>query len=365
MPAGAAKTMREAAALLSAGANGSKVILEGRVENQRVATGSIGPPSNAMSMTGNREHRIITMLVLRAYRGRPEPRVVVVTGMGLGDCGFDFETGKEYLVYADFTEDGSLFTSICTGTAPTVQAGAALRLLRGEPPSADDLLTPQAYYSKYAPQWTAKVCGRVNKPDGSPLGKASVEMSELRDGRLPPKTASDPNSSKPDGRFCIEGVFPGKYLLTAEENDYDAGTRWMGYYPGVTKHSEARAIEVRAGVNLSDLQFGVQKQPLYTVRFRVVTSDGRPVPWRNLAVAIESHDRDPLGYRESHGVNEDGSYTLGLIPPGHYIVSSFIEPDFETGQMPVEASKWKMAKQEADISGDGEVVLKLVPRAAR
>jgi hypothetical protein len=135
----------------------------------------------------------------------------------------------------------------------------------------------------------------------------------------------------------------------------------MGYFPGVTKHSEATLIEVRAGATLADLQFQVQKQPVYTVRFRLVTSDGSAVPWRGLGVAIESPELDALAYREGHSVDEDGSYTLGLIPPGHYLVSSFIQPDFETQQVSAEVSKWRMAKQEVDISGDGEVVLRLVP----
>jgi len=357
--------MRDAVASNSEGAGASKVIFEGEVEDQRVLTGTIRPPSNAMSMTGNGSHRVVTILVLRSYRGLHDSRVTVVTGMGLGDCGVDFETGKQYLVYGDTLEDGSLFTSICTGTAPIQQSGVALRLLRGEPPLADDLLDPQSYYQKYGAQWTSKACGRVTKPDGSPLVNAEVEMSQVRDEQLPPIIESDPNLTRPDGSFCVEGLSSGKYLLTAEDYDYHAGNRWMGYYPGVTRHSDATAIEIKAGVNLSDLQFGVQKQPLYTVRFRIVTADGSPVPWKNLGVAVESLDWDPLGYREDHGVNEDGSYTLGLIPPGHYIVRSFIQPDVETGQITMEASQWEMAKQKAEISRDGEVVLKLALRAAQ
>jgi hypothetical protein len=74
-----------------------------------------------------------------------------------------------------------------------------------------------------------------------------------------------------------------------------------------------------------------------------------------LGVAIESLDQDPLAYHESDGVNEDGSYTFGLIPPGHYIVSTYIERGHSI------PDKWQMAKQEVDISGPGQVNVKLVP----
>jgi hypothetical protein len=39
----------------------------------------------------------------------------VTTGWGNGDCGFDFEVGKEYVVYA--SDEGQLETSICSGTS--------------------------------------------------------------------------------------------------------------------------------------------------------------------------------------------------------------------------------------------------------
>src|SRR5260370_40071635 len=181
-------------------------------------------------------------------------------------------------------------------------------------------------------------------------------MSQVRNEPLPPKTESDPDLSKPDGSFCVKYVFPGKYLLTAEDNDYDAGTRWMGYYPGVTKHSEAVPIDVKAGAKLANLGFPVQKQSLFTVRFRVVTPDSSPAPWENLGVAIDSPDQAPLAYHESHGLNKDESYTLGLIPPGHYFVSSFIQ------QVPVGGSKWQMAKQEVEINGHMEILLRLIPK---
>jgi hypothetical protein len=44
----------------------------------------------------------------------------------------------------------------------------------------------------------------------------------------------------------VKGAPPGKYLLTAETKDFDAGTRIMGFYPGVSRHADATSIEVKA-----------------------------------------------------------------------------------------------------------------------
>jgi hypothetical protein len=349
-------TMRETVAAYSAGA--TQVIFEGSVEKQELQSGSPGAPANVLSMTGFGGHRAVTFNVLRAYRGDASGKVSVLTGLGGGDCGFDFETGKQYLVYASRVNTEILFTSICSGTSSLEEAGPALRFLRGEPPTPDDLLDPQSYYKKFAAQQYGTACGRVTRLDGSPLGAASVDMTQVRDEPFPPKSASDPDMSKPDGSFCIPGIYPGKYVLTAETTDFDHDFRWMGYYPGVSKHADAAVIEVKAGAKLQNLNFTVQKEPLYTVSFRIQSSDGSPVPLDNLRVRIDSPDRDELAYHlDQH--ESDGEFTMGYVPPGHYLVRTYIQMNDPEERVSVELAKWRMANQEIDINSDANIVLKL------
>src|SRR4029077_7046055 len=123
--ASGAKTMRDAAAFYSEGKNTSKVIFEGSVEKQDLVTGSIEAPDTAMSMTTVGEHRAVAVRVLRTYRGVASGTVTVMTGLSGGDCGFDFETGKQYLIYASEVGPRMFFTSICTGTESLEEAGPA------------------------------------------------------------------------------------------------------------------------------------------------------------------------------------------------------------------------------------------------
>lgn len=62
--------------------------------------------------------REITFQVHAAWRGleTATERVVVTTGLGGGDCGFEFTRDSIYLVYANGS-DGKLSTSICSRTA--------------------------------------------------------------------------------------------------------------------------------------------------------------------------------------------------------------------------------------------------------
>lgn len=351
-------TMRETVAAYSAGA--TQVIFEGSVEKQELKSGSPGPPQGALSMSTFGSHRIVTFNVLHTYRGLAASSATVLTGLGGGDCGFDFETGRKYLVYANRVNTEILFTSICSGTSSLEETGPALRYLRGEPPTPDDLLDPQSYYEKFGSQQYGTACGRVTKVDGSPLGKASVDMTQVRDEPFPPKSASDPDMSKPDGSFCIPSISPGKYVLTAETTDFDHDFRWMGYYAGVWKHADATIIEVKAGAKLRNLDFTVRKEPLYTVTFRIQSSDGSPVPLDNLRVRIDSPDRDELAYHlDQH--EEDGEYTMGYVPPGHYVVRTFIQMNDPEQKVPVELTKWRMANQEVEIKSDANIVLKLNP----
>ncbi len=339
-------------------------IFEGVVEKQEVVTGSIGAPSSAMSMTPNAMHHVVTILVKRVYKGTAQGEVTVLTGMGTGDCGYDFRTGKEYLVFADTIEGGALFTSICSQTDLSDHSGPTIRFLRGEPPSADDLLDPKTYYAKVIPEWTGKACGRVTKPDGTPLAHADVQLTHFRDNHLPPIAFADPNLSSTDGSFCITDIDPDKYFLTAEALEDGASARWVGYYPGVSAVAQAGMVQLSAADDLKDLNFTVENQTLYTVTFRIVIADGSAPPSKYLGVAIDGSERDPLAYHETQNVEDDGSCSLGMIPPGRYSITTYLQPDPETGQVRPEMTKWRMVNEEVEITRDTQIVLSLVPAAS-
>lgn len=57
----------------------------------------------------------VTLQVLEAWKGTDEATVQVHTGMGGGDCGFNFEEGREYVVYASSSE-GELEVYSCSLT---------------------------------------------------------------------------------------------------------------------------------------------------------------------------------------------------------------------------------------------------------
>jgi hypothetical protein len=53
--------------------------------------------------------------VSKNYKGEKKDEIIIETGFGGGDCGFSFNIGREYLVYAS-GPDEALRTSICKRT---------------------------------------------------------------------------------------------------------------------------------------------------------------------------------------------------------------------------------------------------------
>lgn len=58
---------------------------------------------------------VVTLEVAMTWKGVEEPTVAVSTASHSAACGFGFEKGKEYVVYAHKSED-KLSTNICTRT---------------------------------------------------------------------------------------------------------------------------------------------------------------------------------------------------------------------------------------------------------
>ena len=366
-----AHTMREVAEWY-ANRPDTELIFEGTVVSQTIHRGSVGAPATAMSMTRSEKYRNVEFTTNRVFRGAVGKNITVLTGFGGGDCGYDFRTGRSYLVYASSGRQGDWFTSICSGTAALEDAGAAMRFLAGEKPTSEDLLSPSEFEKHYSkdilPKRTGTVCGWVLKPDGTPLKGADVELWEPREDEFPSLSFADENTSTADGHFCIKNAEPGGYLLTVESIDYNHDARYLSFFPGVLSRVEAVPLYIEAGVRLPDVRVSTFREPLYTIRIRVVAADGSQLSYKNgCGVAVDSTYRDPLSYHLSHTLKEDGTYTFGFIPSGKYVVQTFFQPNFDDGEPKPfpEGSKYQPALQEVTVRGDTDVVIRMQPNKAK
>jgi hypothetical protein len=70
----------------------------------------------------------VTFSVNRSWKGVTTSKVDVTTGYGGGDCGFLFDVGREYLVYAD-GDVGVLGADICSRTVTVAAASDDMKYL--------------------------------------------------------------------------------------------------------------------------------------------------------------------------------------------------------------------------------------------
>jgi hypothetical protein len=75
-------------------------------------------------------YRRVTFSVMQTFKGPPARRLKVSTGIGGGDCGYPFEQGQDYVVYASGSEDDPV-VGICSLTGPAGDPASGLDILRG------------------------------------------------------------------------------------------------------------------------------------------------------------------------------------------------------------------------------------------
>jgi hypothetical protein len=155
-----------------------------------------------------------------------------------GDCGFPFQTGETYLVYADDDEESDVITTgACTRTRRLSDAGddlAYLYFFKNNGDSAariEGFLTSDLRYQRQLD--IAHYSDRIP----SPVAGAIVE---LKPANLPPRYA--PADDK--GRFVFDGLPAGDYNLTAFPPAYPTETQKLAGPQKVHLDKRACALQV-------------------------------------------------------------------------------------------------------------------------
>jgi hypothetical protein len=102
---------------------------EEKAQSARVFLGRVQAIDDDAERTFQRR---IHFVVSETFKGTPVRRLTVVTGLGGGDCGYDFHTGQDYVVYA-WGKDDALETGICSRTGPATDPRSGLDALRRGP----------------------------------------------------------------------------------------------------------------------------------------------------------------------------------------------------------------------------------------
>jgi hypothetical protein len=141
--------------------------------------------------------RLVSFEVERSYRGLTAKTVEVQSGWN-SDCGYKFQEGVRYLVYAYLeSSTGKLTTSICARTRPLLEASQDLEYLS----------------KKDEPSHGPGIEGTIEELDA----KNGIEVVGFMKGI--PILVDGPSGrkrvvSQEDGRFQLWGLLPGSYRVS-------------------------------------------------------------------------------------------------------------------------------------------------------
>ncbi len=242
------------------------------------------------------QQRRFRFSVEEAFRGVQGRTIEVLTGMGGGDCGYDFKVGERYFIYAGRSpKNNVLYVSICDRTLPLDKA-------------TDDLEYARGLLKSGGVQAGASIYGFVIRNT-----RSSYADYGRREGMAGVRVTIEGNGKQydvvtgGDGRFQKDKLPAGSYKVRAELPD------------NLSKVAEKQVVVAEgrcAGAAFVTTSLGSAKG-------RLLTDEGEPASKLDVKLIpadTEGKEEEWRGREISSYTDKDGRYIFSQIPSGQYVV---------------------------------------------
>jgi hypothetical protein len=261
----------------------------------------IGTPTAVVKTTvksgeGTRQYdypkRLFMFRVEEAFRGVDASEVQVMTGTGGGDCGYNFQIGERYLIYAGRDTNSEVYgTSICTRTRLVSDAREDLEYIRSLPQRA-----PGAVLS-----------GEVRRYRRNLETDQTEQLGPLSEIEIAVEGAGNIYRARSDkeGHYTLAGIVPGKYKVKA------LLPKEIGAYT-----TEQETVLNERGCSV--VSFYVTDNGRITGR--IVDAGGQPVPRILVDLIPASQAESERPHISYSSADDDGRFDLKFVPPGSYLL---------------------------------------------
>jgi Carboxypeptidase regulatory-like domain len=276
--------------------------------------------------------------VLAADNGRPVKRARVFAtavelpggrGMLTDDSGV-FDLTELPAGRYTLTVSKSGFVALSYGQRRPLQAGTPLQLADGQQLKGIEFQLPRG----------SVISGHVLDEDGDAMPGVTVRVMRYQylqgERRLTPAGNGQTDDK---GLYRVWGLMPGEYYVNALARGGGPGGQFFGggpggapdqeqvnyaptYYPGVPSVDQAKPVNVGLSQEVLDISFSMQLVRISRISGIVNNPDGTPVTSGNVNLVADSgtNGRNQIGMNYGGRIQWDGSFTVGNVAPGRYIL---------------------------------------------
>ena len=173
------------------------------------------------------------------------------------------------------------------------------------------------------------ITGRILDEFGEPLADAQVAAQRYQNfqGRRRLVPAGRPAMTNDIGEFRLFAIPPGQYYLSATLRSMGMGADSDDrsgyaptYFPGTSNMAEAQRVTIGLGQIVSDLNMALMPTRTARVTGTAVDSQGRPL--MGMVMAMPRGDSMMFNFGPPGQIKPDGSFTVGGLAPGNYVLQS-------------------------------------------
>lgn len=297
----------------------------------------IGVPSVLHGDGSEATEDLVIFNTSTVFKGAEARKIGVHSGVGttsMSSCGYSFEIGKTYLVFANHFE-GFFLVAACSFTAPLEKSDVALRFLRKEPLHPEDQLTP----TQIRRNENGRILGVIRRSDRVPLHDPKVYIWNDSDSSYE-KEAWFTRPDK-DGSFETYFLPPGAYRVTAVDSSYGP-TRWVGCYALRPDDNNPGTVDVTARHDYRWVDIVLHEQKVYSIQGIVRSADNTPLPFEHAEIRADMSPNEMFPYLNFIQPHSDGKFYIPRVPVGiarlKTYVNQYVDPSWEPSTMDVEVN---------------------------